>query len=75
MGENVLTTQSTNIFLDVFLFMISFLLPLGTQLSSLIFGYIRKGKERVERYKLRVSKKFSENLSDSDDEDQGMLNE
>ena len=44
-----------SIAVDVVVFVIVFLVPLGTQLSSLIFGYIRSGKERKEKYRLRVS--------------------
>ena len=47
-------------FPEVILYIMFFFIPLGSQLSSLIFGYIRKSNKRNEKYRLKMDEDNNE---------------
>ena len=61
--------DSLGIKYDVFLYLTGVIIPLGTQLSSLIFGHI--GKKKNEKYRLKYVDNYdnSHELSDTDSSD------
>lgn len=61
--------ESLGIRYDVFLYLAGVIIPLGTQLSSLIFGHISKKKKDKYRLKYVDNDDNTNELSDTDSSD------
>ena len=75
-GDNITFREFTEyqrINYDAFIYIVGAVIPLGTQLSTLIFGHIRKRTN--EKYRLKIIKEDTDEAhgNDSSDSDSGSL--